>query len=680
MPAKVICIYWVFLFVSFYSHSYAAGPDNNLCLLPWPAEVVQGEGKFRLDESFYAALKGPAAGRLFRAAARMLQRLSGRTGIFFSRGNLPIEEPGGPAGIVLECKELAELKLGVDEAYTLVVRPAKIEIKGGTDIGVLHGIETLLQLVMADERGYFLPAISINDRPRFPWRGLLIDSCRHFLPLEVIKRTLEGMAAVKMNVLHWHLTEDQGFRVECRAFPKLHLLGSDGLYYTRAQVKEVIDYAAERGIRVMPEFDIPGHSTSWLVGYPELASAPGPYQIERGWGVKDPTFDPTKKATYKFFKRFFAEMAGLFPDEYMHIGGDENNGKQWSANAKIQAFMKKKGIPDNHALQAHFNKKILAILARYGKKMVGWDEVFQPGLPKSIVIQSWRGQEALVQAAKKGYPTILSNGYYIDLCQPTDYHYQIDPVPGDSPLSEEEKKYILGGEATMWGELISPETIDSRIWPRSAAIAERLWSPARVKDVRDMYRRLEKINLQLEELGLLHIKNQAMMLRRLCCGRDIGPLKVLVDVIEPLKGYERQHCGVAYTQFSPLTRLVDAALPDARVAREFRWQTEEFLETRNKKTGAELKKWLSLWQENHQRLKPIIEKSPILREIEPLSRHLAAAAVIGLQALQILASGQKADKSWVEEMEEILQEARKPQGQAELMIISALEKLLEAAK
>ena len=182
-----------------------------------------------------------------------------------------------------------------------------------------------------------MPAISIDDSPRFPWRGLMIDVSRHFIPLDVLKRNLDGMAAVKLNVFHWHLSDNQGFRVESKKFPKLHELGSDGLYYTQDEVRDLIAYARERGIRVVPEFDMPGHSTAWFVGYPELASGPGPYEIERKWGVFDPAMDPTREETYKFLDEFIGEMARLFPDQFFHIGGDEVNGKQWDANPKIQA-------------------------------------------------------------------------------------------------------------------------------------------------------------------------------------------------------------------------------------------------------------------------------------------------------------------------------------------------------
>ena len=337
-------------------------------------------------------------------------------------------------------------KLKEDESYRLVITENRAHLKSATSLGAMRGLETLLQLLRSDRQGAFFPAVSIEDKPRFPWRGLMIDSARHFQPMEVLKRNIDGMAAMKLNVFHWHLTEDQGIRVESKKFPKLHGMGSDGLFYTQKQIKEIIKYAADRGIRVVPEFDMPGHATAWLVGHPELASAPGPYEIERDPGIFDPTLNPIKETTYEFLAVFLAEMAGLFPDAYIHIGGDENEGKHWDANAEIQAFMKDKGIKDNHELQTYFNKRILKILKKHGKTMMGWDEIFQPDLPKDVVVHSWRGQKALAESARQGYFGVLSNGYYIDLLYPARDHYVVDPIPADSKLTRKEKERILGGE------------------------------------------------------------------------------------------------------------------------------------------------------------------------------------------------------------------------------------------
>jgi len=649
-------------------------------LMPVPEKMTLAEGQYRLDASFTLAIEGQADPRLYSGVTRMLRRLSGRTALFMPQDVITPQTRAENPGLVITCQRPGKVALGEDESYELTVTPARIELHCVTDLGGLHGLETLLQLLQADEKGFFFPALSIQDKPRFPWRGLMIDVCRHWLPMEVVKRNLDGMAAVKMNVLHLHLSEDQGFRVESKLYPKLHQLGSDGFYYTQAEIKTIIAYAGERGIRVYPEFDMPGHTTAWFVGHPELASAPGPYTIERRWGVFDPTMDPTKESTYKFLDRFLGEMAALFPDPYLHIGGDENNGKQWNANPAIQAFMKKNNLKDNHALQAYFNSRLLRILTKHGKRMVGWDEILHPSMPKNIVIHSWRGPDSLVQAARRGYQGILSNGYYIDLIQPASYHYLIDPVRPDAQLTPEEQARILGGEATSWAELVTPETVDSRIWPRTAVIAERLWSPASVRDLDDMYRRMEVISRQLEELNLTHIRNYEMMLRRLANQQETSALRVFTDVVEPLKLYKRHSQGVTYYSYSPYTRVVDAARPESMTARSFARKVEAFLTAPSGPEGGEILNQLALWQENHARLLQTMAKAPAIREMESLSRDLADLAAAGLQAAEAIQEGRKLGGEWGAVQKEAIERAKKPRGQTELMVVEPIARLIQAAQ
>jgi hexosaminidase len=656
----------------------AAGPaDGVLGLMPVPESVTVRDGRFRVDEGLLIGGPGPVASRAFQAAARFMSRLAGRTGLFLKQDFLAAQDPAGEGGIRYAYDRAGALLPNEDESYELTVEPERVALAARTDIGVLRGLETLLQLLNADESGYYFPCVTIVDKPRFTWRGLLIDAGRHFHPVDVIKRNLDAMAAVKMNVLHWHLTEDQGFRVESKVFPKLHQLGSDGMFYTQAQIREVVDYAADRGIRVMPEFDIPGHSTSWFVAYPQYSSAPGSYAVERKFGVFGPAFNPADERIYPFFDAFFKEMAGLFPDPYLHIGGDEVEGHQWEASPGIQAFKKKNGLADNAALQAYFNRRLLKILTKHGKKMVGWDEIFQPDLPKDIVIHSWRGPQSLVEAARKGYQGILSNGYYIDLCQTAEFHYLNDPLPPDSPLGDREKALVLGGEATMWSEIVTPETIDSRIWPRTAAIAERLWSPGAVRDVDDMYRRLGLVSIELEELGLLHLKNADMILRRLLGRPDVKALKVLIQAVEPLEGYKR-HEQAAYTTLSPFTRFVDACAPESLTARAFGKKVDRYLAGRDPQIGAEIRTALTAWRDNHTLVLPALVASPALREIEPLSLGLARACAAGLEALTVLEKGEGRPAAWVEKALEILDNAAKPAAHAELVVIAPISKLAKA--
>src|ERR1700681_2368578 len=270
-------------------------------------------------------------------------------------------------------------------------------------------------------------------------------------------------------------------------------------------------------------------------------------------------------------------MSSLFPDEYFHIGGDENTGKDWESTPLIKSFMKEKGMQKYMDLQTYFNKRLLPIIRKTGKTMMGWDEILQPGVPKEIVIQSWRGNEDYYKSIRLGYKAILSYGYYIDLIQPASYHYLNDPIPDSAKLTEKEKNLVLGGEATMWSELVTSVTVDSRIWPRTAAIAERLWSSKETKDVDDMYRRLDIASLHLEALGLRQESYKLPMMRQLTNGMDTKPLEVLVSVLEPLKIYERNEGDTMYTAFSPFTKIADVATPDQAVPRIFNKQVEEFL-------------------------------------------------------------------------------------------------------
>ncbi len=649
--------------------------------MPMPASIVTSTDTFRLDEKFAIAITAPASSRLNAAASRTLKRLSERTGLLFLQDFLTANFTLPSGNLLIECRRTGNLKLNEDESYTLKVTTQAITLTAETDIGALYGLETLLQLLSSDHEGYFFPGVAIEDKPRFPWRGLLIDVGRHFMPVEVMKRNFDGMAAVKLNVLHWHLSDYQGFRVESKTYPKLHQMGSDGYYYTQEQLKEMIAYAEARGIRVVPEFDIPGHSTSWLVGYPEIASAPGPFTIARRLGVLDPTLDPTNEKTYEFLDAFFAEMAALFPDEYFHIGGDEVNGAQWNRSPAIQAFMKANHFADNNALQSYFNKRVLALLTKHGKKMMGWDEILQPDLPKSIVCEAWREPKYLVQAAQQGYQVILANGYYIDLAQSTDFHYLNDPIPADSPLSELERQNVLGGEATMWGEFISPETIDSRIWPRTAAIAERFWSPGRIKDVDDMYRRLDTISLQLEEFGLTHEKNFEMILRRLAKSYNIEPLKSLVEVVEPVEYFDRMAFH-EYTALTPLSRVADAASPDARVARNFRQLVDRYLDDgrRDPALATEIEHRLTLWSGNHAVLLNLIKPTPVLAEIEELSKDFSTIAGMGLSAMDFFVNRRNLPRGWAKEKFKVLEKAQQPRAAVELKIVSPIQKLVLAAQ
>src|SRR5271166_1589923 len=530
-------IFFVILSLAVASMSTRAQSTSDLNVMPLPAKVQMGSGSLKIDREFSITFAGFRDARLDRAGQRFLTTLHHQTGLVLGHG------PADPAKATLvvttdrDSKPVQEL--GEDESYTLDVTTAGAKLHAANPLGVLRGLQTFLQLVSIAQDGFVVPAISIEDQPRYEWRGLMIDVSRHFIPLPVLKRNLDGMEAVKLNVFHWHLSDNEGFRVESKKFPKLQEEGSDNLYYTQDEIRDLITYARDRGIRVVPEFDMPGHSTAWFVGYPELASGPGPYQLERKWGVFDPAMDPTNEKTYKFLNDFIGEMANLFPDHYFHIGGDEVNGKQWDANPNIKAFMRAHGLKTNQDLQAYFNTRVQRIVSKHGKTMVGWDEILRPDLPKDTVVQSWRGQDSLAAAASQSYRGLLSFGYYLDLNWPASQHYAVEPLSGAAGLSPEEKQRILGGEACMWSEYVSPENIDSRIWPRAAAVAERLWSPQDVKDISSMYQRMAATSRWLDGLGLSHNSSYQPMLQRIAGSGDVHSLRILADVVEPVKDYVR---------------------------------------------------------------------------------------------------------------------------------------------
>jgi hexosaminidase len=424
-------------------------------LMPWPASLTPGVGGMAVDRGLRVQVSGPCGPRVERALERFEERLARQTGV--QRVPAPV---GAPAPLEVHCEGPARSpwpSLDMDERYTLEVKPEGARLRAPEPWGVLRGLETFLQLVGPGGEGFHVPSVTVQDAPRFRWRGLLLDSARHFLPVASLERTLDGMAAVKLNVLHWHLTEDQGFRVESLRFPRLHQQGSDGQYYTQEQVRHVVAYAAERGIRVVPEFDMPGHTTSWFVGHPELAALPGPYALERRWGIMDPAMDPSREEVYRFLDAFLKEMAGLFPDDFLHVGGDEVNGKHWGRSERIQAFKRQRGLGDDHALQAYFLQRVAKLVGKHGKQVVGWDEVLHPELPRGTVVQAWRGRDTLAAAARQGHRGLLSFGYYLDHMLPASLHYAVEPLEANGLTVGEAMKALRGYlEQPLAGDVLAP--------------------------------------------------------------------------------------------------------------------------------------------------------------------------------------------------------------------------------
>ncbi|HEY4903056.1 MAG TPA: family 20 glycosylhydrolase [Candidatus Sulfotelmatobacter sp.] len=663
--------------IFFFPTLSAAQAAPQLKLIPVPSSVQLGTGQLIIDSSFSIAVTGDDDGTVKDGIDRFVAQLSRQTGIPFKRG-----AGNGTSKLTIHAQHKREStqKLSEDESYELTVSQTGAELRAPNSLGILHGLQTFLQLEQPTTAGFAVPVVTIKDAPRFAWRGLMIDVCRHFIPLDVLKRNVDGMAAVKLNVLHLHLSDHEGFRIESKKFPKLQEDGSNGSYYTQAEMREFIAYARDRGVRVLPEFDVPGHSRSWLVGYPELASGPGPYSLVSN---VDPVMDPTQEATYKFLDKFIGEMAGLFPDAYFHIGGDEVDGKQWDANPKIQDFIRTHGMKNNQDLQAYFNQRLQKIVSKHHKIMIGWDEVLHPDLPKSIVVQSWRGPQSLAVAAKQGYSNLLSSGYYLDLIWPASRHYAVDPISGDAAaLSPEEKSKILGGEACMWAELVTRESIDSRIWPRTGAIAERLWSPAEVQDVGSMYRRLGELSWRLELLGLTHKSAPREMLHRMLGSDDVSALRVLADVVEPVKDYTRAESIKRPADSSvPLNRLVDAVSPESDVARNFRDLVQTFIKSgyKDQESERQIRSWLTKWSENDAKLDPELEQSFLLQETEPLSADLSAVSAAGLAALDYLDKSEASPDAWRVQQMSLMTSAKTAKAEVLLMIVDPVQQLVDAS-
>jgi hexosaminidase len=650
--------------------------------MPLPAHLSAQSGELALTPQFTASEDHFRDARLDGAVGRTLVRLKNQTGLEIATA------PATGAGtltVSVDSAGEAVQSVDEDESYSLDVTSSGAHLHSATVVGAIRGLATFYQLVQAEGSGFVVPAVSIQDSPRFRWRGLMIDSSRHFIPIDVIRRTIDGMAAVKMNVFHWHISDDQGFRIESKVFPKLTELGSDGDFYTQDQVREIITYARDRGIRVVPEFDIPGHALSWMVGYPELGSGvgtdnkgagQGPYAISRKFGVLDPVLDPTRDGTYKFLDKFIGEMAALFPDPYFHIGGDENNGVQWKNNPRIQEFMKAHDLQDTAALQTYFNHKLLPILEKHGKKMIGWDEIFAPGLDKEAVIQSWRGFDSLAASAKAGYAGILSAGYYLDHIDSAEQHFLVDPVPANSDLTAEQAARILGGEACMWGEHVTGLTIDSRIWPRAAAIAERLWSPQSDRDVDDMYRRLWVESVRLEDFGLTHLTAEDVALRKLAGTEQIGPLQTLASVVQPVpfhKRYELQHTS----QLTPMDHLIDAVRPDPPSRHEVQVLVAAYLKNPSEETRAPLAARFQQWVEAASKLQPLMT-APLLADAAPKAEQLGQLGAVGLEALDYLGKKQNAPAGWKQGKLTLLEGAKQPVGMVLFTVVDPLEELVKA--
>jgi hexosaminidase len=684
--------------------------QTSLALMPLPSSIIRGEGAltvtpaggggstftYHYDQTHDALLEA--------AVKRELLQLDRTCGGDVLRSTVDHPVSATPSLTISVAKPSEPVQtINEDENYQLSVTPQGARLTAATDVGAIHGLETILQLATNERGACVLPAVTISDTPRFRWRGFMVDVSRHFEPVSVIERTLDGMAAAKLNVFHWHLSDDQAFRTESKKFPKLTELASDGQFYTQDEMREVVAYARARGIRVVPEFDMPGHSTSWTLAYPRLSPDAHITQLPVVYGMPTAVLDPTLESTYKFINTLVEEMGKIFPDEYFHIGGDEVQGKAWLSDPHIAEFMKKKGFTSAAELQAYFNQRLEGILKKNNKKMIGWDEILNPALPKTIVIQSWRGEASLADGARQGYQGILSAPYYLDAQKTSAQMFLADPVPSDTTLTADQQKLILGGEVCMWAEQLNSETVDSRMWPRTMAVGERFWSPQSDRDISDMYRRLRINSLRLEDVGLQHISGPEVLRRNLVRERYPETLDVLASVLEPVSFHER-YGGQHTNGLTTLNRLVDAVVADPSSRQEIAGDVDALAAgitvppPSNPKLQLDLsgdvrsgvspspevalgrlrQRFLS-WQAAEPRLLEDVQGTPRLVDAAIRAEQLGELARVGLSALSYLQTHTAPPAGWQAQQMSTLDTAEQPSALVRFTFLNSMRKLVLAA-
>jgi hexosaminidase len=700
----------------------ANGWAQQVSLMPMPSSVQRADGALVVTpphgmSGFSYHFTQTHDERLETAADRMWQRLDRTCGGDLrasedaAMGGVPASETAATtpltavssAGLAIAVAGPGETIQGLDEneSYSLKVTPAGATLTAATDVGAMHGMETLLQLAGNAGGACVLPAVTIDDAPRFRWRGFMLDVSRHFEPVAVIERTLDGMVVAKLNVFHWHLSDDQGFRAQSLKYPRLTEFASDGQFYTQDQMREVVAYARARGIRVVPEFDMPGHSISWILAYPEIGSGEHFTRLPMTFGTPEAELDPSNEKTYKFVDGLVGEMGKIFPDAYFHIGGDETAGKHWLSNPKIKTFMDRKGFTTAAQLQAYFNQRLLPILKKHGKTMIGWDEILNPALPKDIVIQSWRGEASLSAGAREGYKGILSAPYYLDGEKTSAQMFLDDPIPADTPLSADQQKLILGGEICMWAEQLHPETVDSRVWPRTLAVAERLWSPQSDRDVPYMYERLRRGSLELEDAGLTQISGPEKLRRNLTGNLHPEALDLLASVTEPFsfgERYEGQHTS----DYTSLDRFVDAVVADPssrqKIAGDVQAITghlslpplpkdapnasgdvpEGFAPNRGA-AYADLRRNFLEWQRTGPALLELSQETPRLNDTGPLATELSQMGALGMESLSFVEARTRPTDGWYQQAQAQLDAAQNGAALVHFTFLNSLRRLVDAA-
>jgi len=476
----------------------ATGMSSNaaVCVIPRPQKLAETGGVFKRDGRMDVGYDTAAVGA--KEAAELFGAAFGGT-----------VSPGAQNATV----SFSAAKGVEPEGYVLSVAKDKIKVKAGDAAGFFYAVQTLRQLSpgasATGKLGDAFPAVEISDYPRYHWRGLLLDECRHFFGINEVKRLLDQMAFYKMNVLHWHLTDDQGWRIEIDAYPDLAKYGSkrpatwkwggkkggnDGkpygpFFYTKAQIREVLDYAAKRHISIMPEIEMPGHSYAVVSVYPELYCE-GQKKIEgRGAATKTGVFRevvcPSNPKVYEFYEKVLDEVCELFPSQYIHVGGDEVPRKNWKTCPRCQAFMKKHGMKDEAGLQSYFTEHFTKYLSKKGRRAIGWDEILEGGIPKETMVMSWRGAKGGIKAASAGHDVVMTPNTHCYFDYPykrisTEKAYMFNPCAG---IPADKQSHVLGGQCNNWTERTpTPKSLESKIFPRFFGMAEALWTAPAKRD------------------------------------------------------------------------------------------------------------------------------------------------------------------------------------------------------
>jgi len=517
-------------------------------LIPKPLELSQTEGFFNIDKNIKIATNENLINE-----ATYLQKLIDSSSNF--RPTIVNDYDISQLQNVILLQEDSKFngQLSSKEGYSIIISKFKIEIKGNSSEGVMRGIQTLRQLFVADfhknlkRDAWQVPLISIKDTPKFKHRGMLFDSGRHFFEVAIVKKYIDLLALYKMNVFHWHLTEDQGWRIAIEKYPKLTEIGAFrtqkdstnyGGFYTKEQVKEIVAYATERHITVIPEIELPGHSLAALASYPELSCTGNTVEVTNEWGVFKEIYCAGNEETFTFLEDVLTEVMELFPSEYIHIGGDEAPKLRWEACSKCQKRIKDENLADEHELQSYFIQRIEKFLHKNNRKIIGWDEILEGGLSPTATVQSWRGENGGIVAANNNQFAIMSptSHCYFDYgIETTDLEkvYNFNPIP--SELAPEKHQFIIGSECNLWSEHIpNEENLDSKVFPRIFAMSEVLWTYPKDRNFLEFYNRVQN---QYGILEALHV-NYGLEFIPVSLKSTLKDDKVQIEVVTKHKDFK----------------------------------------------------------------------------------------------------------------------------------------------